>query len=108
MKIENQNLFLKLFNNHFIKNPVEESESKEIKKSKTKKLKDMWDTITYDDEYKRMPYRERKQYGRDEFYKWCEENFKIEGDSKTGKLMVGVSFKETGGCLLDNSDSDEE
>ena len=106
--IENQNLFLKLFNNHFIKNPVEESESKEIKKSKTKKLKDMWDTITYDDEYKRMPYRERKQYGRDEFYKWCEENFKIEGNSKTGKLMVGVSFKETGGFLLDNSDSDEE
>jgi len=99
---------LKLFNNHFIKNPVEESESKEIKKSKTKKLKDMWDTITYDDEYKRMPNKERKQYGRDEFYKWCEENFKIEGNSKTGKLMVGVSYKEIGGCLLDNLDSDED
>ena len=68
----------------------------------------MWDTITYDDEYKRMPYRERKQYGRDEFYKWCEENFKIEGNSKTGKLMVGVSYKESSGCLLDNSDSDED
>ena len=55
-----------------------------------------------------MPYRERKQYGRDEFYKWFEENFKIEGNSKTGKLMVGVSYKENGGCLLDNSDSDKD
>ena len=50
----------------------------------------------------------RKQYGRDEFYKWCEENFKIEGNSKAGKLMVGVSYRESGGCLLDNSDSDED
>ena len=100
--IENQNLFLKLFNNHYIKTPVEENESKADKKKKTMKLKEMWDTITYDDEYKRMPYRERKQYGRDEFYKWCEEQFTIEGNSKTGKLMIGVSIKEEegNGCML--------
>ena len=111
--IENQNLFLKLFNNHYIKTPVEEDEPKEEKKKKTKRLKEMWDTITIDDEYKRMPYRERKQYGRDEFYKWCEEQFKIVGNSKTGKLMVGVSIKEqqNTGCMLDmgdNSDSDTD
>ena len=70
--IENQNLFLKLFNNHYIKTPVEEDESKIEKKKKTCRLKDIWDTITIDDEYKRMPYRERRQYGRDEFYKWCD------------------------------------
>ena len=100
--IENQNVFLKLFNNHYIKTPIEESESKEAKKKKTMRLKDIWTTLTYDDEYKRMPYRERRQYGRDEFYKWCEEQFKIIGNSKTGKLMVGVSIKEQeeGGCKI--------
>jgi hypothetical protein len=110
--IENQNLFLKLFNNHYIKNPVEENDSKQEKKAKTIRLKDMWDTLTYDDEYKRMPYRERRQYGRDEFYKWCEEQFRIEGNSKTGKMMVGVSIKEQQqtGCMLDmdNDDSDSD
>lgn len=106
--IENQNLFLKLFNNHYIRTPVEESEDKKSKAKKTKKLKDIWDTITYDDEYKRMPYRERKQYGRDEFYKWCEEQFRIEGNTKTGKLMVGVSNKEQeeNGCMI-NQNGDE-
>ena len=99
--IENQNLFLKLFNNHYLKTPVEENESKAEKKKKTCRLKDMWDTITIDDEYKRIPYRERRQYNRDEFYKWCEEQFIIEGNSKTGKLLVGVSLKE-----LHEEDSD--
>ena len=38
----------------------------------------------------------------------CEENFNIEGNSRAGKLMVDLSNKESGGCLLDNLDSDED
>ena len=54
-----------------------------------------------------MPYRERRQYGRDEFYKWCEEQFTIEGNSKTGKLLVGVSIKEQQGCMYDCDSSED-
>jgi phage/plasmid-associated DNA primase len=104
--IENQNLFLKLFNNHYEKAPIEHEDLTDVAKlkNKTLKLKEMWDTITRDEEYRRMPYRERKQYGRDEFYKWCGEQFKVEGNSKTGKLMRGVVTKEPDGngdgCML--------
>ena len=73
-----------------------------MKKSKTMRLKDMFETINNDDEYRRMPYRERRQYGRDAFYKWCGEQFDIGGNSKTGKMMLGVSYKE------DDSDFDDD
>jgi hypothetical protein len=100
--IENQNIFLKLFHNHFERAPIENVNDKAEVKSKTKKLKEMWDTITCDEEYRRMPYRDRKQYGRDEFYKWCGEQFKIDGNSKTGKLIRGVVMKES--CEVDDDD----
>ncbi len=104
--IENQNLFLKLFNLYYVKDPICEDESKADKKKKIKKAKEMWDIISVDKEYSRMPYRDRKQYGRDEFYKWCAENFTISGNSKTGKLVEGVSEKdydEGTGCMLDTN-----
>ena len=45
--------------------------------------------------------------GRDEFYKWCEEQFRIEGNSRTGKMMVGVSMKEQqGSCILDGENGE--
>ena len=108
--IENQNLFLKLFNNHYVRDEIKDIENKKEIKLKSIRLKDMWDTLTYDDEYKRMPYKERKQYGRDAFYTWCEEQYKIEGTQKSGKIMIGVSIKEDeyaeSGCLINNLDND--
>ena len=91
-----------------MKTPIEEDDSKEDVKKKTIKLKEVWQTISADDDFKRMPYRERRQYNRDEFYKWCEEQLSDEfneGNRKTGKLLEGVSLKDS---LTDYiSDSDE-
>ena len=38
----------------------------------------------------------------------CEENFNIEGNSRTGKVKVDISNKERGECLLDNVERDED
>lgn len=45
------------------------------------------------EEYKNLTYREKRQYGRDEFYKWIEGLYKVEGNSKTGKIIIGVVRK---------------
>ena len=77
--IENQNLFIKLFNNNYIKSDTSE---------KIHKLKDLWETITYDHEHKSLPHSLRKQYGRDAFYKWCHENLQVSGGQSTKGLTV--------------------
>jgi hypothetical protein len=64
-------------------------EDKEDKKRKTVPLKTIWESITASQEYRDLNYRERRQYGRNEFYKWIESLYSITGDAKTGKLLVG-------------------
>ena len=99
--IENQNLFQKVFNDLWTKTVVDPTDKEDVTK-KTQKLKDVWDSITYSDDYKRLSYRDKRQYGRDEFHKWIEEQFKITGNSKTGKLLVGIIRK------VDEYDGEEE
>ena len=103
--LQNQNKFLKLFNSHFILTPVELNDCNETRRDKTMKLKEMWETISQDGEYKHMPYRLKRQYSKNDFYTWCDENYThlMEGNSKTGKLFVGVSYKET-----DDGNEDDE
>ena len=54
----------------------------------------MFETITFSDYYKTLTYKEKRQYGRDEFYKWIETLFKINGDDKTAKTITGICFLE--------------
>jgi len=91
--IENQNLFQKVFNDIWKKVDVIPDDDADIKR-KTQKVKDIWDSITYSDDYKRLSYRDKRQYGRDEFYKWVEEQIKIQGTTKTGKIVIGLIRKE--------------
>ena len=45
-------------------------------------------------EYKNITYREKRQYGRDEFYRWIETiGFKIYGDNK-GKSIKGIQSRD--------------
>ena len=105
--IENQNLFQKVFNDLWKKVEVIPDDDNDIKR-KTQKVKDIWDSITYSDDYKRLSYRDKRQYGRDEFYKWIEEQIKIQGNSKTGKIVIGLIRKEDDDDLPDVDDADAD
>jgi hypothetical protein len=108
--IENQNLFQKVMNSVWQKveiNLMEDgSQDPEDLKLKTIKVKDVWDSITFSDEYKGLSYRNKRQYGRDEFYKWIEGVCAVSGNSKTGKLIIGWGRK-TDYDVLDKVDEEE-
>ena len=90
--IENQNLFQKVFNDLWKKIEII-ADDKEDEKKKTKQVKELWESILASEEHRRLSYRDKRQYSRDEFYKWIGENFKVEGNSKTGKLIKGLQRK---------------
>jgi phage/plasmid-associated DNA primase len=95
--LENQNLFQKVFNDIWVKVEINKKEDgsidKEDEKKKTIQVKEIWESITSSEEYRKLNYREKRQYGRDEFYKWIESLYTITGDKKTGKLVVGLGRK---------------
>jgi hypothetical protein len=107
--LENQNLFQKVFNDVWKKVSVNPEDKADIER-KTQKVKDVWDSITYSDEYKRLSYRDKRQYGRDEFYKWIEEQVKIQGNSKTNRIIIGLIRKEDDDDFVevDNEDAETE
>lgn len=105
--IENQNLFQKVFNEIWIKveiNKTEQGEEdKEDKKKKTIQVKEIWESIIASEEYRRLNYREKRQYGREEFYKWIEGLYTIICEKKV-KTIVGLGRRE----MYDDLDSNEE
>jgi hypothetical protein len=96
--IENQNLFQKVFNDLWMKVEINKNElgviDKNDERKKTIPVKEIWESITSSNEYRNLNYRDKRQYGRDEFYKWIEGLYAITGDKKTGKLIVGLGRKD--------------
>jgi phage/plasmid-associated DNA primase len=91
--MENQNLFHKVFNELWMRVDII-PDNKADEKAKTVQAKEVWDSIQASDEYRNLTYKEKRQYGRDECYKWLEGSFTITGDKKTGKLIVGIGLRE--------------
>jgi|694.fasta_scaffold04525_27 phage/plasmid-associated DNA primase len=81
--IENQNIFLKIFNELWTKsNNIDDTE----------KLKDIWTSIFTSQEHRNLTSREKRTYGRDEFYKWIETvGYQI--IDKNGKVIIGIKPK---------------
>jgi len=96
--IENQNILFRLFNKYFVKADINidinGKEDKIDKKNKTITLKDIWNTIKDDDEYKKQNIRDKKQNSRDELYLLLETMFTIYNDHNIGKLIFGLLRKD--------------
>ena len=96
--IENQNILFRLFNKYFVKTDINidinGKEDKIDKKNKTITLKDIWNTIKDDDEYKKQNIRDKKQNSRDELYLLLETMFTIYNDHNIGKLIFGLVRKD--------------
>lgn len=87
--IENQNLFQKVFNDLYVKVDIIANNKQDLK-SKTIKIKEVWEDIVFSHEYKALTYREKRQYGREEFYKWIETvGLKTTNDTKA-KCIIGI------------------
>lgn len=100
MFIENQNLFQKVFNDLYIKVNIIPNDKADLK-AKSIKIREVWEDIVMSQEYKAITYREKRQYGRDEFYKWIETiGLKTTNDSKA-KCIIGIQKR-------DNIEEDEE
>lgn len=100
MFIENQNLFQKVFNDLYIKVNIIPNDKADIK-AKSIKIREVWEDIVSSQEYKALTYREKRQYGRDEFYKWIETiGLKTTNDTKA-KCIIGIQKR-------DNIEDDEE
>jgi phage/plasmid-associated DNA primase len=96
--IEDQNLFQKVFNDIWkkvdIKLKANGDVDREDERLKTVQVREIWESISTSEDYRKLrTSRERREYGRDEFYKWIEGLFTISGNSKTGKLIKGIIRK---------------
>ena len=87
---ENQEviIFEKIFKN-WIKVPA--ITQKQILET-TLKLKDIWRKIADNNAYKLLTSREKRKYGRDEFYKWIGKKTTINDDGR-GKYIVGYKYQ---------------
>jgi hypothetical protein len=86
--IENQNLFQKVLNRMYDTTTQDDCE-------KAVPLISLWNCIQDSDDYRSLSYREKRQYGRDEFYTWVMSVFKVDGGkSKKGRVVYGIKRKE--------------
>ena len=93
MFIENQNLFQKVFNDMYVKVNIIPNDKDDLK-SKTIKIREVWEDMVSSQEYKALTYREKRQYGRDEFYKWIETiGLKTTNDTRT-KCIIGIQKRD--------------
>ena len=103
--IANQNLFVKIFNTNWLRVDIKPDDI-EDEKRKTIALIDMWEDVSNSNEYKCLSYRDKRQYNRNEFYKWVEENFVVVKPAKSGKIIKGI-IRNTNGEDDDENDGEE-
>lgn len=105
--LANQNVFKRLTDSIYEKIEILATDSKADKAEKTLKASVMWKTIQYQEDYRTLTAREKKNtYSRDNFYQHLKEEFSTDIQKKSALLVcVGVRDKS-----LDDEEeeSDEE
>ena len=110
--LEKQNVFQRAFYETWVRLDIKTDENGTRDpvdlKIKTVKLKEVWDNIQYSAAYRDLKYKEKRENGRDEFYAWVESNFEVSGNSKSGKLVVGIGRKSEHDTLDKVGDDEPE
>lgn len=89
--VQDQDLFNRVFFDQYEKVDIDLNNKADIK-SKTLKMRDMWEVFECSKEYRKLTAREQREYSRDECYKWIESNFKVEKDKKV-MMVYGIQKK---------------
>jgi hypothetical protein len=57
-------------------------------------LKELWESLTFHQDYKDLTARAKRQYGRDEYYSYLESTYKVEKTKQLVKYIVGLERKD--------------
>ena len=87
--ITEQDLFNRVIYENFEKVDVNMKDEKD-KKEKSMKMREVWETFEGSKEFRKMTVREQREYNRDAFYKWIEEQGFISEDVKKVKMIFGI------------------
>lgn len=97
--LANQNVFKVIFDKNWevceiLKNDKGKIDKKDLKE-KTFSVKELWTRVQTDEQYKQLPSRDKRNiYGRDAFYQFLNENYKIETDKNKSKVIIGLKNVE--------------
>jgi hypothetical protein len=58
------------------------------------KLCDIWDNITFNTEYKELPFKEKRKYNRKYFDEWIEGKASVSADRKSVKVIMGYKSRD--------------
>jgi len=110
--IENQNLFQKVFNDVWETVGIKTNERGKLdkvdKKNKTVLVQSIWTSIIASDDYRSLNYREKRQYSRDEFYKWIEGLYTIKTDKNKVKSIIGLERRLQNSNIIDEMIEDDD
>jgi len=58
-------------------------------------LKEIWESLTYHQDYKELTARVKRQYGRDEYYTFLQGAYKVEETKQHTKYILGFQRKDS-------------
>jgi hypothetical protein len=93
--LANQNVFKVIFDKNWevceiIKNSKGKIDKSDLK-LKTFTVKTLWSQVQTDEQYKQLSSRDkRNMYGREAFYMFLNENYKIDTDKNKSKIIIGL------------------
>jgi hypothetical protein len=58
-------------------------------------LKELWDSITYHQDYKDLTARVKRQYSRDEYYTYLQGTYTVEETKQHTKYILGLQRKDS-------------
>lgn len=89
--LANQNIFKKLFDKIFEKDTTTEPNHPE---QPALKLKDMFDDIQADEDYKNLTCKMKRKYNRDAFYEWVAKIAIVKKDGNKCKYISGYKYND--------------
>jgi hypothetical protein len=82
--LENQNVFHKVFESQYV--VVDD-------KTKTLKVKDIWDALQTSEEYKHLPKGDRRLYNREKFLEYLKERADVKEPNNRPAFVLGVEMR---------------
>jgi hypothetical protein len=70
------------------------------------KLCDIWDNITFNTEYKELPFKEKRKYNRKYFDEWIEGKASVSAGQGYIKIIKGYKLRDESPVEDDRTDTE--
>jgi phage/plasmid-associated DNA primase len=98
--LDAQNIFNSIFDTCYEK--VDDGSKCEVK------LCDIWDNITFNTEYKELPFKEKRKYNRKYFDEWIEGKASVSPNVDKCKVIKGYKVRDENPVEIENDKTDTE